>query len=228
MNRNRPAKRPVCCSASSGSSSTWRPVDFALQPDLGQGEIRIAGLDFDGDRFVEPHVADLFRRREERDLRRVIGQHVDRILHRVAIRPAVGAGEAEHVAGELRRLPIVAQGQHERRLRLVVVADVEHDVAAAVGLEIDRRLFDRLVGAGVDRDLRAFDRADVAQAVDAAVGEAGVVGIVVVDSLDGDRRRGDDRDGEFERAGVAGFDAVAEILRDADRLASLAREESAP
>ena len=88
-------------------------------------------------------------------------------------------------------------------------------VAAAVGFEVDGGLFDRLVGAGVDRDAGAFDRADVAEAVDAAVGEAGVVGVVVVDPFDGDRRRGDDGDGVFERAGVAGFDAIAQVLRDA-------------
>ena len=97
----------------------------------------------------------------------------------------------------------------------VVAGRLQPDVAAAVGLEVDRRLLDRLVGPGVDRDARALDRADVAQPLDAAVGEAGVIRVVVVDPLDGDRRRGDDRHGIVERAGVAGFDPIAQILRDA-------------
>ena len=88
------------------------------------------------------------------------------------------------------------------------------------------RFLDRPVRAGVNRDARAFDRADIAEPIDVPIDVARVLRVIVLDPLDEDRRRRDDRDRVIERAGVAGLDAIREILRKAD-LAGRARRHPA-
>ena len=87
-------------------------------------------------------------------------------------------------------------------------------VVAAIGIEIDRGGFDRLVGQGVQRDLRPLDRFQVALMVDRLADHARVAGIDVVNALDDDRRRCLHGEAKFVAGRVSRHDAIFEVLLD--------------
>ena len=67
---------------------------------------------------------------------------------------------------------------------------VHADAAHAAARKIDLRPINRLIGRGVDCDLRAFDRSDVALPLDRVVGNARIWRIMVIHLID-DNDRGD-------------------------------------
>ncbi len=152
------------------------------------------------------------RRLDDLDLGRHVGIDVDMIADRPADVVPIDVGE-EHRVLVVLGLPGVVGGQRQLELADGLRAGNHHRQDLQTGtIQIDPSRFDRHVGCGIDRHLRAFQRPDVALTLDRAVGQFGIGREVVVDAVDGDRGG----DVEFKRVllgrGIARRETIGRVL----------------
>ena len=145
------------------------------QANFPQSEVRINGANLDLLRAVFRHFHRADAGSQHGQFRREIWNHLNIVYHRQAALVAVNRSEADLICVVIRRPPIVAQAQDERAARGLAVrlhgqgrSDPFRVVSLGVvgprqmRIEFDVGLADRLIGLGVNRDMRPFQRPNVA------------------------------------------------------------------
>ena len=92
------------------------------------------------------------------------------------------------------------------------IVDLHLQLAPAVAIQIDSGRSDQAVGRGMDCNLSALDGPNVTLSEHNPVGNARVVGIVVLDIFDQYRRGHADLHGKSPRDAIAGAEVVLQIL----------------